>query len=91
MREVQGMKAEEFNKKMPVGTQVVWFPKGDQMPVITTEIASEATQFPVDNYPRVKLADTVGRVTGEYVPCHNVFKVSAEQMEDIFKILEVRN
>lgn len=75
---------EEFNKEIPIGTEVLFFPQFDCLPIITTRTSSEA--YEGFNNPVVDLE------CGH--PAQDIRKIetcSQEQFNQIVKILDVRN
>jgi len=87
---VSDYSAEQFNKAMPVGTEVIWIPSGDQPPIIHTKVVSKAENLPCYKYPMVILEASCGDWGGSWVPCHNVYKMSQNQFDEILKILDCR-
>ena len=79
---------EQFNQQIPVGTEVLYFPNGDGLPIVTTRIQSEATQELGTEVVNIEFLDSNN--THRTVGFAHIETCSQNQFDKIIKILDVR-
>ncbi len=85
----QIIEENQFNAKHPVGTEVIYFPNGDCLPIVTTKTNGKAFYSPSKNCVMVGLECLEGLNSDFlYAPIHKIETCSQDQFDDIVKILD---
>ena len=75
--------SEQFNDQIPVGTEVLFFPNGDGLPILTARTTHQAFDSNGKAHVAINRCEKV-------VPVWKLETCSQDQFDEIVKILDVR-